>query len=137
MEITNEFTKEQEAWLVELETTEKLQGTGYLKSENKDKGLCYCCLGIACELITPINNKFVGHYSTHYSTQGFNAALPVGITDIYKLYDGLGDRFDSSEDDVESMSLSVLNDEHKLTFKEIAKTLRDNPHHYFKNFSND
>lgn len=130
--INNKFTPEQEAWLVELETTDKLQGKLNLKALTENNKECFCCLGIACELFEPKGFVLQHEDDSIFSINGKSSGLPSNIQNKLNLYKALGQSRKSG-----TYALFELNDDHNKSFKEIAAIIRENPHHYFTNFKQD
>lgn len=98
-----------EEWPAALESGEFEQTRGVLNS--KEGG--YCCLGVACELLS--RKRLVPY--THWKGE---AELPEKAIQLLKI-DALGEFSDGNDDDYGS--LAGLNDDGK-TFKEIAKKIR-------------
>lgn len=119
------YTKEQEAWLRDLEKTRAKQGRRALHT---DSG--YCCLGRGCIVL-----KRLGHDVRH---EDF-----IGMISRYRAY-GLGPR-GAYDDNVLSNGLRKLlglskrsmcecakmNDAETMSFKQIAKRIREAPHKFF------
>lgn len=99
------FIKEE--WIPALRSGKYAQGTGKLR----DTENLYCCLGVACDLLTKPLNIEVGKttYSYHYNEM--YEYLPTCIKD----YLGL----DSAVEE----KLVILNDEENKSFSEIADYL--------------
>lgn len=114
----NKFTKLQEAWLHDLETTKAKQGTGYLRSR-----VGWCCLGRACKVMGMKGiRKFPGEYEKPYfEFNGNITTLNSETMDVLNLNaSGMG-------------YLIALNDAMK-PFKQIAAIMRQSPQDFFFNF---
>ena len=96
------FNKEQRAWLKDLSTTKAPQVRGVLGGKSQGG---WCCLGRACVV----------------------SRAKYSSGDCY-LPDGLDERLGIKSQD----ALIELNDDDKLTFKQIAAEVRKNPAKYLK-----
>ena len=113
----------QTSWLKALESDKYKQGRGLLCSFlNGNGGAEFCCLGVACDNFAThfVEEKGVVHYL------GEAAKAPYVITTILALYSKYGDTKDHK-----GPSLVSLNDEKRLSFKEIAAIIRKDPSVYF------
>lgn len=109
-------------WVRDLETTKARQTTGVLHNSQG-----YCCLGRACVVM---GVKGVGEGpkgSRQYSYKEAITCLPDPVKMKLAMRDDCGCPLDIAK----FSALSVLNDDKKYTFKEIAKVLRKNPEQYF------
>ena len=107
----NRSTKDKqqiEQWCEALESGKYQQIKYFLQDE---KG--YCCLGVACELfgenlVKNEHNKLKG--STPFDQESRGAKLPDWLLEINTSY---------------AFVLSYMNDVEKMSFKEIAKVIRE------------
>jgi len=117
----------QRKWLIDLETTKAKQASGVLNNGNGG----YCCLGRACVALG--FKAYIGSgwdegamfYGKRGDAQEFS--LPEEVKDLLAVYNSDGkSRLTFKPDLIE------LNDEERLTFKEIAAVIREDPSVYFK-----
>jgi hypothetical protein len=125
------FTPEQEAWLVDLETTEEPQTEGALhrlRQEHSDEGEVmhsagYCCLGRACVVLGLKESELGGLGIFH----GASVILPGRAATALRLRNSngyLAEPFDGFD------NLTGMND-NGWTFKQIAAYIRANPRNVF------
>lgn len=132
------FTVEQDIWLGELMTGNRAQTASYLQRVSCDQnGDKYCCLGVACEMFYDRTGviQLRDRYSISYG--GEQETLPRAIQNLLLMYsegglfnDVIGIKF---RDDLVTSSLAGMNDG-GLTFKQIAKFIRQYPWLVFINF---
>ena len=134
------FNEDQEAWLKELETTDRKQGRGWLESNNT-----FCCLGIACHLFNAIRLEpdNVNAYRFKMSEQGKDEVswLPMPLAYRLKLRGATGAFVHSFRlNGVEYDCLASMNDAIDIaaaghppvfTFKDIAAYMRHDPWNMF------
>ena len=119
----------QTKWIEALESGDYKQDTGWLKT---DKG--HCCLGVAEEVFngkkTWTSSRIIkcGLEERRIFRSGENNEGVASLEIINKL--GLYNEEGAKADNGILKSLSSLND-NGMTFKEIAKMLRDYPEDYF------
>jgi hypothetical protein len=108
-------------WTKALRSGKYKQGTGYLRSADKE----YCCLGVLCDIVaqSPTGKKLGIKWNDNVISKGKqtgNAVLPVFIRKIVglKTNDGLFGDYESSP-----QRLTVLNDDDFLSFKKIADVI--------------
>lgn len=121
------FTPEQEAWLVDLETTEEPQAMGDLHRFSGSPGAGYCCLGRACVVL--------GIKETRSGDLGFfdgnTALLPdVAVEKLRLLSDGGRLKLPVADGVRSHICLTAMNDA-GWTFKQIAAYIRANPRDVF------
>lgn len=119
------YTPEQEAWLVDLETTTARQAKSALHAFPGDaRREGYCCLGRACVTLgipeVTANDRLLGYFD------GESGVLPNSAVEILDLRDPVGVRTGRDM----YLALTDMNDEGK-TFKEIAAKIRSYPWAYF------
>lgn len=115
----NEFTKLQEAWLHDLETTKAKQGNNYLRSRTG-----WCCLGRACKVMGMKGiRKFPGEYKKPYFEFNGNISQLNSET-----------RCVLNLSDYGMSALITLNDRDRKPFKQIAAIMRQSPQDFFFNF---
>ena len=130
-----ELTQIQKDWLKALRSGEYNQGRNRLKTAYDDplKPTCYCCLGVANELLT---NKSTS--DTRLSQPSFEELGLSSSTGDFSTKN-LHFRKDQHEIDIEDIlsyhhyTLASLNDELKWTFPQIADFIEDNVEHIFTN----
>lgn len=107
MEITKELQKNIKIWVKALRSGKYQQDTSQLQTK-----MGFCCLGVACEIFShdPIRT------SDGRLTGGFPYTYRGAPLWLEKINDDFGNR-------VQGFILSVLNDEEKFTFNEIADCL--------------
>jgi len=149
----NQFTPDQEAWLQLLESGKHKQGRLRLK-QSKGEGVCYCCLGLACEFVLKLPNgpSVVNPDSFEFTgpLNRFEQSVLPYIDDEYtapmEFYGAAGDiapEFREGFSDAMRKagflhvnlwsSLAEYND-HEATFAQIAAAIRAMPWAVFKNF---
>lgn len=131
------FNEDQEAWLKELETTERKKGYGYLEARDNT----FCCLGIACHLFGAIREEGAGIARLFKMTEdGPTCAmyLPVPLAYRLRLRDASGLLANPVRiSGAECNSLAGMNDatdyslQPLLTFKDIAAYIRHDPWNVF------
>lgn len=124
-----EILAHREAWLKTLETTDMKQATGLL-SKSLGVGIGdvgYCCLGVACELMTDIPKEHTRRFGDLVGVYGEDAEyqeLPVEAQEYYDI---------PSRPRSGGVLLDELNDKLEYSFKDIASHIRkhgfdsDNP----------
>lgn len=110
----------QEAWLQDLETTDAPQCRAVL--QNMDG---FCCLGRAC-VVAEKHGVSVSRNTKGIIT-GCSLHSQLDVLDWL----GLQDPYGAPNTSLVLESLSTYNDQHKLSFKEIAAKIRANPKAYF------
>ncbi len=117
-ELTIKGRKLRQQWIAALESGRYKQGRAALRQRNKEGQLEYCCFGVLCN----IKDKSQWQKKQVFSgktTCAFNYAQEPGYPPTqYSNEVGL------NADQIEA--LIKLNDEHKLSFKEIANRLKTN-----------
>ncbi len=136
--MTYEFTPDQLAWIEALESGKYKQGTGVLKQNDQDGTACYCCLGLACEILDPAG--FTPQAQTiplkdgskrdAYPYVGLASFLDESMVTRLQLNGTAGDCLDTDGKQVEGRDLAHLND-NGSSFAEIAQLLRQRPERYF------
>jgi hypothetical protein len=137
------FNEDQEAWLKELETTERQKGRGWLEKDNT-----FCCLGIACHLFGAIRVEpaIYGGYRFKITEEGQldSTHLPMPLAYRLKLRN-TGGQFACTIriNGFEYCALTAMNDSidlvtgspnfgrHRFTFKDIAAYIRHDPWNVF------
>lgn len=119
------FTLEQEAWLLDLETTDACQGKLRLRS----KGDCFCCLGRACVVL--------GIEARTQDSMYYYGSSDSVLKDYRRLH--LRSEFGSLREPYTRnrrvyASLIDMNDSGEYDFKAIAAFIRANPWQVFTNF---
>lgn len=133
-------------WIVELHNPERRQTTGYLGEQYSDGTQANCCLGVLCEVkgINPVP------YGVDEDEDGLNSNRAItlsyegktGLAPTHVIEDVLGldknpyasgaetlDLYETEQTDWDgfpitaTVSANEANDEHGLTFKEIADKL--------------
>lgn len=122
-----ELGRIQTRWVEALESGRYKQYT-YGRLRKGDK---FCCLGVACDLYDPTNWAQVepfhpGENCDLYRYDSESMELPLRIVEWLELNGSQGEPVGSSRED----SLVNLNDS-DVSFREIAKTLRERPERYF------
>lgn len=118
------YTKEQEAWLKDLETPRTKQGTAALHTIDEEGKHAYCCLGRACVVLRKLGyaidkKKWEGMFGVRImSYDGLSGFLTSRLRKVLHIRKS-GQRL-----------LSILNDD-GTTFKEIAAEIRKHPRKYF------
>lgn len=108
-------------WVNELETTDRAQGTHYLRRDDS-----YCCLGIACEVaIANGVNVEVTKANNVYHYDGIVDIMPPEVADWYGLNRNplIGIEPDGC-DCCTGISAIRVNDELGWNFKQIADGLK-------------
>jgi hypothetical protein len=121
----NGMTREEarEAWVQALESGKYPQTRNHLKDDNG-----YCCLGVLCEVLAVPNvREDDGAYIFNNEAR---AVLPPEVGDFIGMEVSGGSMMDIRSS---SLPLAALNDR-GVTFKEIARTLREHPDWYFTKF---
>lgn len=98
-------------WAKALESGDYKQGFGQLRKNGR-----FCCLAVLCNLHAQDHPEIAAQQKKAQSYCGNSGVLPIEVMKWSGVKDDCGD-FGSN-------SLSGLNDEHKLTFPEIAKVIR-------------
>ena len=116
------YTNEEKAhnrqvWVAALRSGEYQQGTGYLNSGD------FCCLGVLCEVLGVAKRLNDTEEITMY--EGCAATAPKQAVEATGLLTGVGQRNNGVP------SLAELNDEHKLTFEQIANVIENEVEEYF------
>lgn len=109
-------------WSAALESGEYKQTSSYLRDKDG-----FCCLGVACDVYakeTGLGKWDNEDGATHFYFLGKRATLPLEVSSWLGIPDRLGD----PQLVVNSRARTIvqLNDEDRLTFREIAKILRQN-----------
>lgn len=105
--------KQLEKWIAALRSGEYKQYIGALQTS---KG--YCCLGVACRALIPKSKLYL--YTEEHEKESFlEGILPEQQPNAPKWLKYINDDFYS----ITRKKLTVLNDEKKLTFDEIADLL--------------
>lgn len=110
-----------------LESGKFERGVGMLCQNNK-----YCCLGVFSELFA--TEKFKLEPTKNYNEEtvyyrdyeGYYNVAPPSVCKALALYGELGECKNDGDKD-----LWILNDNIEMSFKDIAKVIRDNPEQYF------
>jgi hypothetical protein len=109
------FTEEQRQnalkWIVTLESGNYKQGKYVLRNINNE---C-CCLGVWCDIYAPDQWGVTLEGSKYYHTPIRNTSYPVA--EDYTKYLGLKQ--------IDMDILATFNDDRNMSFKEIAKVLRE------------
>lgn len=123
------FTPEQEAWLVDLETTEEPQTKGALHRLRGAIG--YCCLGRVCVSLGLPESVL---YGTFGRFDGRETSLSPAVTLRMNLHSGGGTLVEPVGPHT---SLIELNDSGGWSFKRIAAYIRANPRNVFNEATDD
>lgn len=136
------FNADQEAWIKELETTERKKGRGYLEDSNNQ----FCCLGVACVMFgaeREQSNIGARAFKFRMSPEGLfdQQLLPMPLAYRLKLRGIEGVFRDAIRiNGVEFRALVGLNDHQEFinnewrdafTFKDIAAYMRYDPWNVF------
>ena len=118
----------QQAWVDELRSTEKKQGTGYLNASGH-----YCCLGIACDMfkdeldldVRVEHDRDIGEVDiVSYNTE--RGLLPPDVVNHLNLRSERGVfEYFITYDDSDCVSLTNLNDFKGASFKDIADFIEE------------
>jgi hypothetical protein len=126
------FSKAQEDWLRDLETTDAPQTTGTLHRMVPigSVPVGYCCLGRACVALDipeeVSRTRQIGVF------MGRTGALPEGATKALRLRNSDGELAEAVEaDGIAYPTLAGLNDGAEWSFKQIAAYIRANPRNVF------
>lgn len=122
-----EYNEHQVTWLEALESGEYNQCVGALWRIDDDGKKGYCCLGVATELLDS-ESSFM--WSRAYDSKAsYGCSAPKSVVAKLKLRSSEG----STKNSDKYEELIGLNDNFKLSFKEIASHIRSNPREYFTN----
>lgn len=123
------FTREQELWLRDLETTEAPQTRGALHRlvPGSDAPAGYCCLGRAAIAlgVPEVERGELGYFD------GKDGTLSDELAKTLRLRNGGGSLLNPFADDPSVSSLTELNDDYEMSFKGIAAYIRANPWNVF------
>lgn len=120
LKLTAKAKKLRKKWIAALESGNYKQGTEHLRNRNSQGKLEYCCLGLLCNIIDPTKWEEKKEWWSSrecYTYGGFTRPEDVGrpptqITDLVGLTYKQVDK------------LIRLNDDYRLTFKEIAGRIK-------------
>ncbi|MEO0568298.1 MAG: hypothetical protein AAF066_11240 [Pseudomonadota bacterium] len=124
----------QEKWLRALESRKYRQGRGFLWVKDRKGRMTYDCFGVACVELGIDTNKMEASELEPENSLGFLA--PDEVVEVLELYDSTGKNISDDK-----LSVTILNDGDRQfglrphSHKQIAKIIRANPQHYFKNMS--
>lgn len=123
------YSREQEAWLRDLETTEAPQTRGALHrlTADNDGPAGYCCLGRAAVVlgVPEVVDGTLGYF------HGKDGTLSDELTATLRLRSGSGSLLKPFAGDPQVSSLTELNDDYGMSFKAIAAYIRANPWNVF------
>lgn len=122
----NKYAKK---WVEALRSGKYQQGMGQLASrEVESDGFCYCCLGVACEILKDDFDLKVSEHETYKLYDGAMTSLPnIVITALnLKSKDGKFIGIENEKD-----CLISLNDSDCMTFAEIADVIESEPEGLF------
>lgn len=118
-----ELGKNQKKWVEALKSGKFKQGRNKLDDLNEGEHY-YCCLGVACVIaeeegveVTKVEGRFLG----------LSLASQPEVANWLDIYNELG----NSKKSLLEMSLSELNDSSRITFKQIADIIEQEPENYF------
>jgi hypothetical protein len=116
-------------WIEGLRSGKYQQGVGQLANrEVVSDDFCYCCLGVACEVMKEEFDLKVSQYDTYKSYEGAMTSLPNVMVSALNMRKGDGSFI--NEDGVKDC-LIALNDTEGKTFAEIADLIESNPEGLF------
>lgn len=135
------YTEEQEKVLHDLETTKAKQFRGQLYHRNKG----FCCLGRFCNTLHLLGKvkKTSLPKAIDVEYDQARTIVPYSVRDLLKLHNSRGKFINTKGRIVEFTiikngntqfgvrDLIGLNDDAKMTFKEIARFIRQYPHYVF------
>lgn len=103
-------------WVQGLRSEEFIQGQQVLKQTDTDGISRYCCLGVGCELIPEdvLTREVDSQKRTHYNGNAYT------LPEAARKYIGTKEEIPFVIYEGQKRTLSSLNDDHELTFKEIA-----------------
>lgn len=122
----NEYVKK---WIAALRSGKYIQGMGYLATrETSTDSFCYCCLGVACEIMKEDFDLVVSQQDTYKSYDGAMTSLPNDILCALRLRTRDGNFIGK---DGKGDCLINLNDGECMTFAEIADVIESQPEGLF------